>query len=365
MLRIVFIEDETVSVGPILSLIDQEEPGTETHALDFDEAEDGLRTLRPDIVVLDLWEGDASENNNRGSEHLDFIWKQQFCPVIIHSANPDIPSEQRNAFVREVTKGQHSPERVLEAIRELGPHVQALKEAEEDIRDSFSIAMRDVAPSTFDIFEDDDQRRDAIRRAGRRRLAALMDEVSAEGETLASWEQYICPPVSKDILLGDVLRKSESDLTDPASFRLVLTPSCDLDFSGGREAKVGDVLVAKCVPTSDAFDLTSLKGMTANRLKNRLIGAVLSRGYFESILPLPALQDRIPTMMASLRDLELIPLGDIGIRCKPFLRVASLDSPFREMVSWAYLQVSGRPGVPERDFESWRDEIVADYQGGS
>ena len=365
MLKIVFVEDEEVSISPILHAIRQEEPDIEPHVLDFDQAEDGIRSLRPDIVVLDLWEGDASENKNRGSEHLDFIWEQQFCPVIIHSANPDIPPEQINAFVREVTKGQHSPQRVLEAIRELRPHVQALKEAEEDVRDSFSIAMRDVAPSTFDIFANDDQRRDAIRRAGRRRLAALMDEPSAQGQVLASWEQYIYPPVSKFILLGDVLRKAEGDGTDSTSFRVVLTPSCDLDSSGRREAKVRDVLVAKCCSTRDGFDLTSLKGMTANKLKDRLMGVVLSRGYFETILPLPALQDRIPTMVANLRDLELLPLCDVGTGCKPFLRIASLDSPFRELVSWAYLQVSGRPGVPERDFESWRDEIMADYGSGS
>ena len=365
MLRIVFVEDEEASIGPVLRLIGQEEPDIQVQTFGFDEGQQAIRSVRPGIVVLDLWEGHFSENKNRGSEHLEFVWEQQFCPVIIHSANPNVPPEQTNAFVREVTKGQNSPQEVLDAIRELRPHVQALKEAEDDVRNSLSIAMRDVAPSTFEIFADDNQRRDAIRRAGRRRLAALMDETSAEGQVLASWEQYICPPVSEDILLGDVLRKSQGDRTDPASFRVVLTPSCDLDSSGGREAKVGNVLVAKCIPTKDAFDLTSLKGIPANSLKNRLIGAVLSRGYFETILPLPALQDRIPTMVASLRELELIPLGDIGIGSKPFLRIASLDSPFREMVSWAYLQVSGRPGVPDRDFESWRDEIIADYEGRS
>ena len=30
-------------------------------------------------------------------------------------------------------------------------------------------------------------------------------------------------------------------------------------------------------------------------------------------------------------------------------RIASLDSPFREFVGWAYLQISCRPGVPPRD----------------
>ena len=365
MLKIVFVEDEKSSIVPILRAISLEEPDIEVHELDFGEADSGIRSLRPDIVVLDLWEGTASERKNRGSEHLNFIWHQQFCPVIVHSANPDIPPEQTNSFVREITKGQHSPQKVLDAIRELRPHVQALKEAEQDVKNSFSIAMRDVAPSAFDIYADNDRRRDAIRRAGRRRLAALMDEISEDGQVLASWEQYISPPVSKDALLGDVLRKAEGNWTDPASFRVVLTPSCDLVSSAGREAKVENVLVAKCCSTKDGIDLTSWKGISASKLRDRLINTVLSRGNFETIMPLPALEGRIPTMVANLRKLELIPLGDIGTSDKPFLRVASLDSPFRELTAWSYVEVAGRPGVPDRDFESWCDEIVSDYASGS
>ena len=52
---------------------------------------------------------------------------------------------------------------------------------------------------------------------------------------------------------------------------------------------------------------------------------------------------------------------------RPFLRIASIDSPFRELVAWAYLQIACRPSLPDRDFDSWRDEIVEDVKnrGGS
>lgn len=360
MLRVLFVEDDVGAIKPIQDLIQQEEPEVELSVIEFYEAESKIKSLRPDIVVLDLWEGPLTENVNTGSEKLDFIWNQQFCPVIIHSAFPDIPHEQKNSFVREVTKGQHSPQQVLEAIRELRPHVQALKGAEEHIRNSFTIAMRDVAPSTFEFYTDIEERDDAILRSGRRRLAALMDEISARGPELASWEQYICPPIFDDILLGDVLRKSDGECNEPASFRVVLTPSCDLVID--QIPKVSHVLVAKCCSMKSGFDLTNLKSLNAKRLRNRLRGTVLSRGYYEAILPLPALQGRIPTMVANLRGLELIPLDDIGLTDKKFLRIASLDSPFRELVSWAYTQVSGRPGLPDRDLESWRDEIMDAYR---
>ena len=365
MLRILFVEDEEESIRPILRLIEEEKLDVEHHQCGFDEAEGQIQSLRPDIVVLDLWEGDVSENENKGSQHLNFVWNRQFCPVIIHSAQPDIPEEHKNSFVREVTKGQNSPQLVLEAIHDFRPHAEALKGVEEHIRNSLSIAMRDVAPSTFDIFADVGQRNDAIRRAGRRRLAALMDEIPGDGQGLASWEQYICPPVSQDRLLGDILREAEKDNIDPANFRVVLTPSCDLISSGGRTPKVNKVLVAKCCSMTNGLGLTSWNGISASKLKERLIDTVLSRGYFETIIPFPALQGRIPTMTVNLRDLELIPLDEIGLKDKKFLRIGSLDSPFRELVSWAYVQVSGRPGLPDRDFASWRDEVMDLYGNGA
>ncbi|MYK60628.1 MAG: hypothetical protein F4034_01405 [Chloroflexi bacterium] len=63
-------------------------------------------------------------------------------------------------------------------------------------------------------------------------------------------------------------------------------------------------------------------------------------------------------MAADLRDLELIPVGAIGVEGEEFLRVASVDSPFRELISWAYLQVAGRPGLPQRDLDGWIHDII-------
>ena len=362
MLKVLFVEDDMDVFKTIQKLIKREESDIECCLCGFDKAQNSIRLLRPDIVVLDLWEGAPSENINRGLEHLKLIWDQQFCPVIIHSADPDTPQEHENPFVQEIKKGQNSPEQVLEAIRKLQPHVQALKEAEEHIRNSFSIAVRAVAPAAFNSFSETDKRNDAILRASRRRLAAMMDNLAVEGTKLASWEQYICPPISKDTLLGDILKKNDLDDMCPASYRVVLTPSCDLVLSDNRELKDINVLVATCCSTKKAINLMGWEGISAGKLKGRLISTVLSRGYFETIMPLPALQGRFPTMAANLRELELIPLNDVGLKDTRFLRIASLDSPFRELVSWAYIQVSGRPGLPDRDFASWRDEIMADYQ---
>ena len=218
--------------------------------------------------------------------------------------------------------------------------------------------MRDVAPYAFEAFADTDRRMETIKRSGRRRIAALMDELSLDGTTLASWEQYLFPPVCDSPQLGDILRKVDGANDDPVSFRVVLTPSCDLVSSGSRDPKVSNVLVAKCCSMNDGLDRTSRKNMGIKKLEDQL-PRILTQGYFESVIPFPSLKNRIPTMAADLRDLELIPINDISVSNGPFRRVASVDSPFRELIAWAYMQIAGRPGLPDRDSASWTKEIIA------
>ena len=261
--------------------------------------------------------------------------------------------------MKSVQKGKGSPRKVLKALGDLLPQVEALHGAEEHIQQSFALAMRDVAPDAFRFFDDAERRKDVILRAGRRRVAALMDDLSARGDRLASWEQYLSPPIGPNIQLGDILMKADGEKNDPVSFRLVLTPSCDLVASDGREQKVDNVLVARCCSMKDGLDRTSLKGMKLSKLKDRLSGTVLSQGYIEAIVPFPCLNGQIPTMAADLRDLELIPFDEIDISNTAFLRIASIYSPFRELIACAFVHIACRPGVPDRDLDSWRDEIIA------
>ena len=61
-------------------------------------------------------------------------------------------------------------------------------------------------------------------------------------------------------------------------------------------------------------------------------------------------------MAANFRNLDLVPFEDISEQGK-FRRIASIDSPFRELVSWAYMQSACRPGMPDRNVDEWCDEI--------
>ncbi len=369
MLNLLFIEDQPEAIEPVLNLLRREQTDMPFTVSGFADAEARIAIDRPDIVILDLLSGGSSpEPEAEGLKTRNFIWKRHFCPIVIYSARPDVHDEMypNHPFVKSIQKGSGSPVLVLEALREFRQHVDALKEAEDHIGQSFSIAMRDVAPYAFETFTNVTQRTDSIKRSGRRRLAAFMDGLTEDPSELASWEQYLFPPVSPDVKLGDVLRKADGKYDNPSSFRLVLTPSCDLVASNGRVPKVTNVLAACCTSIEDALDriqmkpsqktLTSEKDVTA--FGDRLKKDVLTQGYYQAIIPFPCLKGKIPSMAANLKKLEFIPISDIGEPNKSFLRIASIDSPFRELVSWAYMNTACRPGLPDRDFSTWKDEII-------
>lgn len=358
--RLLFIEDERESIEPVLNLLARSSD-YESEVKCFAQARDALEkmTITPDVIVLDLLEqGTSPEPGAPGLETFKWIWESRFCPIIVYSAQPDLINEEDHPFVKKVKKGRGSPDEVASTLREFAPHVEALHEAEKSIRQEFAFALREVAPYAFDVFPETEpsKRNDMILRAARRRLAALMDDLSRHGQLLASWEQYLYPPVTKDLNLGDILREKGKE--GPASFYVVLTPSCDLVASDGRDPKVSSVLTARCCDINEAIQRTSLGKMAPKKLKDRLPSTVLSQGHFETMLPLPALPKRIPHMAANLRDLCLISLDKILQNHGEYERVVSIDSPFRELIAWAYMQVGCRPGLPDRDFETWCNEII-------
>ncbi len=372
MVKLLFIEDQIEEVvEPVLKLIDRinngdKGPFYKYEKCSFQKAEEQIPSFLPDIVILDLFLGEVGEENVPGNNILYSIWKDHFCPVVVYSALPDQIAEdyKSNPFVRCIQKGRKSTNEVLLAIKTFRPHITAIEEAEKHVRNCFVDVMKDVAPyAVTDI--NDSQCVETIKRASRRRIAALMDEPLGDDAALAPWEQYLFPPISRDVQMGDLLIEKEADCDNPSAFRVVLTPSCDL-VSTKRDSKVKNVLVAKCCSMNVGLNSTTLRQIKPKNLKDRLPGALLNQGYQGAIIPFPALENHIPTMAGNLRDLELISIEKIGEMNsnKEFLRVASIDSPFREMIAWAYMQIACRPGLPDRDTTRWANEIMENTKEG-
>ncbi|MBI5572647.1 MAG: hypothetical protein HY914_22070 [Desulfomonile tiedjei] len=373
IVKVLFLEDEAKSVEGIIEYLNDHQDMYHVDLGEFQEYEEILERFRPDIIVLDLLAGTQSPEVPGVDIFDNTIWPRLFCPVVVYSAQPDLFTEERDPhpLVKTIHKGRDSEGLVIQAINELKPHGVALQKIRNRFPKDFHVALREVAPYTFQACEeepDPGKRIGQIFRAVLRRLAAMIVELAADDEDpLACWEQYICPPLGNDLQLGDVLLSKGQTNSDPASFRIVLTPSCDLATGPEREGKprrkpkVNCVLLARCIPITEGIKLTKLNLVKKKNLEENLGKWMLSQGYLESILPIPALPGRIPHMAAKLRDLELVPLDGIDDK---FEVVASIDSPFRELVSWAYMQTGARLGLPDRNFAQWSKEIMSSLAEG-
>jgi len=361
--KVLFIEDQPESIEPIKEVMEEAENGFECKVCDFEQADKNIDGFMPDLIILDIRKGDASPDPEiPGKELFDNIWKSKFCPIIVYSALPDyIPAEYyKHPFVKRVEKGRNGTRNVLTQVKILTPHISALNDAEAYIKRQFSLALRIVAPYAFQIYHDSSHeavRNDLILRSGRRRLAAMLDNFGDNEEKILSWEQYIIPPLPGSPMLGDLLIRKDCDANEPSSYRLVLSPSCDLASSEKRSAKVKLALVATCYDMGEGIEKIG-KTIKNNAEFKKYLKDILSQGFIQNLLFLPKYADKIPYMVADLRDLQLIPLKKMSAKSPKYLRIASVDSPFRELIAWAYMQTACRPGLPDRDQDEWSRGII-------
>ena len=362
-LKILLVDDQPASVEPLRAELEKTR-GTTVKVVNFDDFQAEISKFAPNLIVLDLAQGNPADENVPGTKIFEQIWSDNFCPLVIYTAVPDhLESDKRlpHPFVKLEKKGGGSVERVIAQIRQFEPHMSAVEKAGFEVQRVLNQALKEVAPRIFATTQDVDQQKEMLVRSARRRVAAAMDkELSTGGPPLRSWEHYLSPPTGPGHpLTGDIIRNHAGQADDPSQYAVILTPSCDLVSEGRRKPKVGKVLVARCKGVDRLLQefASADRGNGAERkIKLRTI---LTRGHGQSCLPVPGLPGVFPSMAADFRDLELISHNEIADDGKPYDRIASVDSPFRELVAWAYVLCAARPGVPDRDYDAWVEEIVS------
>lgn len=310
----------------------------------FNNALTRIRRDSPDIIILDLFENALDQD--RGTPIWEQIWQHQFCPLIFHTAH-ELPATAPavHPFVKYVRKAAGSDRQIALHLREFEPHVSGAQRLRAEISRDVSAVLKAAAPIIWASHPDPASHGDVLARALRRRIAASLD-VSTSGATMSHWEQYIVPCLGNCVLMGDILIRSGEAAADPENFRVNLTPSCDI-----AQDKVRNLLVMKCKPPIEYLRGANLhQSNDAGRRRN--LPSRLSTEHQGGFIALPSFGSIIPVMAASLRELELIPVGQVGIpgaAGATYHRVASIDSPFREKIAWAHIQISGRPATPDCD----------------
>lgn len=372
-MKVLFIDDQAESVQTAMNELAQ--AGHEcTHGV-FGSLDENLINFVPDVVSLDLMNGAADNQGEAGSQLCNKIWDNHCCPVIVYSANTDLfdhPNSRNTHFFRKIKKGAGSEELIISAIANWRPAIDALTVVRNEMNDVLKHNFRESVPHAMRL---QDQTTAVLSRIVRRRIAAHLDECSYEDRPFNAWEEYIVPSIGDSLLLGDVIKKSAENNNDPSVFRLILTPNCDLarhkkgdgTWSG---PKVKEVLCAVCESAGSFFEQDTHGYFNPTAAKNAkdkkkqtmaFKSLVLGNGFCREFLPLPSLKDVIPPMIANLKRLELIPCVSIAPNSSlpgdcSWVRVASIDSPFREQIAWGYLSTACRVGVPDRDFSNWVKE---------
>lgn len=370
MLSILMIEDDEAIIETIREQIDEHMPGAKFYQYTrFSEGCEAIAEIRPDIVISDWFEGEPQNPTPEGQRVWDILWLHWFCPIVFYSVyaeeletSDEIRSQ--HPFVRRVQKGGGSQVLVRAAVLEFVPHADAIRSVMQELDAARNATVRDVAEAIFDSSHADAEKPKVFSRAMRRRVAAALDDAQLCGtDQMLPWEQFLFPPISDHAMTGDLIRETARSADNPKAYRIILTPTCDLVRRADGHCTASRVLVAKCEAPKRFLraGARAYDEITDEQLRNA-VSAALNDPQRAGLVVLPECPTVSPLMIADLKKLELIAEAEIGNRAdegKPFTRVASIDSPFREFfVTWSQLQISCRPGVPPRNMSETVEQFA-------
>lgn len=367
-MKVLLIEDNESAIHGLVDEI--EDRGWSKQVSSFENAEALLYTFDPDVVVMDwMYDEDDAE---LGKPILERIVSKEFRPVIVFSAHDlrvALADVQRKYPYVDFTRKGHDDSELIVKIEEWKNSAMAIS----GMRHSMNQALVESSRA-LDSFKKMEEFPDAsIVSFMLSRRAVQYFEQCEIGENPPAWIQYVYPPMNNSLLVADVIRVYSEDTVQqipgtPEEYSVVLTPSCDMVNHGTDDFKV---LIAHCCAKGRFTEQRLGNGQTVSggegKKKVERVMKELQYGYNKAFVALPQLPNVLPYMTANLKDLEFIPYSRIASsfdsfskESQKYYRVASVTSPFREQLVWAHMINSCRPGMPNRDTESWSKGILVE-----
>lgn len=370
-MKLLLIEDDPTAVKGIKD--NYEDKGWQVVESDFTDAVNNISSNQPDIIVMD-WMDDIDTDKDRGRVIFNQFNNK---PVIIFSAAAKsiaIDEELANPFIDIIPKGDEQD--VINKIDEWEKYLAVVSSIKEQFNDAVSVMMASLKPIiSMSSYPGDE----VIKFMLNKQASEFFNSKLVDNESNPTWTQYLYPPLSQNLLVADILKSTTEE-----KYYVVLTPSCDM-----ANGKVSETLVAACesadnfyCPTdfrNKEYDEASAVPVSADSDKSddkkseekkktekiKVIRTLLSYGYNKSKIALPCLPNIFPYLTINLKELQFFKLTDISLNNmekdkKNFkcYRIASVNSPYREQIVWAHMVNSCRPGVPNRDYDSWAENIL-------
>ena len=323
---------------------------------DFKNALNYIEEKKPDIIVMD-WKDDLDDDLQAGEPIFE---KANDKPIIVFSALAaaiTLNEEQHiNPFIEKILKGDENE--VIKKIAEWEKYLNLVNEIKSQINEATSIMMASLKPA----IESDSYPGDDVVKFMLNKQASEFFNSKLTGDSInPTWTQYLYPPSSNKLLVADIIKNVAN-----GNFFVILTPSCDM----ARAEQNKKILIAPCIDSHTFHDYGQIanfdpKNKKSDASKVGTVSKLLSYGYNTYRVPLPELPNVFPYLTVNLKDLQFVELSEIAANSNEanksghkFVRIASINSPYREQIVWAHMVNSCRPGVPDRDYKSWAENIL-------
>lgn len=369
--RVLVVDDEP-EVGTTLSeLLDSYVSVSDSRTIattfvtSFEEAAVMLVSDPFDILVLDIRDESVdAPSDEAGIRVFEKIRSHRFIPIIFYTALPSASLNITNApFVQTVSKIAVDPmvdlEKAIENIISSGLP-QLLQSVSNHLAGVERAFMAEFVEQNWPELVDRPEdmayllsRRLAVSfEEGAEKLAQELGEIGEiiVGDTIHPTRYYVQPPNSI-YKMGDLLsapRSAEEDAdADTERLYVVLTPSCDLVLRSGC-MKAERVVLARCFSLDSFKEYRDWKSGGSASSTDRLRKLLTSRpkGQEDRYFYLPAAWN-VPDRVADLQGVTSIPCEEL----EHYEKIASLDSPFAEALSYQFNRYIGRIGTPDLDID--------------
>jgi len=329
----------------------------------FDQAIEELDTRNFDFIILDLKDDSQrlpDEESLRGKTVFNRIRETRFAPVIFYTGYPNRVDVEETDFLKVIERSDI--EGLQAAVRDIV--ATKLIHLARHIEEQKRLFMWEFVEKHWNEIEDDGFKGEIAHMLSRRLADSLkksavvfFSDSIANEHAVRPIEMYIVPPSNfPESQAGDLIRDAKGE------FFLVLTPTCDLVPKNGR-CNAEFVLRAKCLDVYGEAEFIKIREGFQNGVQEmsksareslaKLVGnnrkGQPARYYF-----LPSVLNQIPDLVVDLQQLSTIAKSEV----EKLERVASLDSPYAELIVQRLSGFLGRIGTPDLDREFVADKLV-------
>lgn len=334
---------------------------------DFDLALSKIDSTSFDAIVLDLKEDStelADEDSLRGKEVFELIRKSKFTPVVFYTAFPNRVDATETTFLKIVERGQW--ERLVAAIKEV--FATKLIQLSRHIENQKREFMWDFVEKQWNSVKSELVSEGELAHTLARRLSDSLkksaitffsDKDSESQGVIHPIEMYIAPPPSfPEYQSGDVIVEDEDGT--PVHF-VLLTPTCDLVPKAKGKKHAEFLLRARCLTLETEPEFTKIKTSlskgepVSNSAEKELKGTIGNnrKGQSTRYFFLPSILNLFPELIVDFQQLTSVSLQEYKPR-----RLATLDSPYSELLVQRMTSFLSRIGVPDLNSQLIYERVI-------